>query len=120
VRLRPIGTYRLPDLAQLQRADQPRPHPQRQHERSEYAEDSTQRQVLEDREALVELLQILGEQQEHQCFSMDGPASASTTLSIAALREPLIRMVVPLPCSARRLSMRLAWSAKCRAPGPNA
>ncbi len=108
MRLRSVRTHRLADLAQLEGADQPRAHPQRQYQRGEDAEDSTQRQVLEDREALVELLQILGEQQQHQCFSMDGPASASTTLSIAALREPLIRMVVPLPCSARRLSIRLA------------
>ena len=120
VRLRTVGTHGLANLAHLQRTDQPRPHPQRQHQRGEDAENSTQRQVLKDREAFVELLQILGEQQQHQCFSMDGPASASTTLSIAALREPLIRMVVPLPCSARRLSIRLAWSAKCRAPEPNA
>ncbi len=61
MRLRAIGTYRLTDLAQLQRADQPRPHPQREHKCGQHAENPTQRQVLEDREARVESLQILGE-----------------------------------------------------------
>ncbi|MCY1457555.1 hypothetical protein D3C76_604950 [compost metagenome] len=58
-------THGLADLADLQGADHPRAQPQRQGERGQHAENAAQGQVLEDAEALVELLQVLGEQQQH-------------------------------------------------------
>ena len=65
MRLRAIVPYRLADLAHLQGADHPRPQPQRQGQRSEHAKNAAQGQVLKDCKAFVELLQILGEQQQH-------------------------------------------------------
>ncbi len=52
-------------------------------------------------------------------FLLGEAHSAATTLSIAALREPLIRMVV-VEGSPARAWIRLAWSAKCRPAAPNA
>jgi len=63
--LRPVVTDRLADLADLQGTDHPGPQPQGQRQRGQYAQDPAQGQVLEDREAFVELLQILSQQQQH-------------------------------------------------------
>ncbi|MNG94176.1 hypothetical protein D3C79_531790 [compost metagenome] len=65
VRLRAVVTHGLADLADLQGTDHPRPQPQRQGQRGQYTKNPAQGQVLEDREAFVELLQILGQQQQH-------------------------------------------------------
>ena len=59
VRLRAVITHRLADLTVLQGADHPRPQAQRQGQRGQHPENPAQGQVLEDREAFVELLQIL-------------------------------------------------------------
>jgi len=59
VRLWAVITYRLADLTVLQGADHPRPQAQRQGQRGQHPEDPAQGQVLEDREAFMELLQIL-------------------------------------------------------------
>ncbi|MNP10988.1 hypothetical protein D3C76_1031560 [compost metagenome] len=65
MRLRAVITDGLTDLANLQGTDHPRAQPQRQRQRSQYTKDPAQGQVLEDREAFVELLQILSQQQQH-------------------------------------------------------
>ncbi|SST10557.1 Uncharacterised protein [Acinetobacter baumannii] len=65
VRLRTVVAHGLADLADLQGTDHPGPQPQRQRQRGEHAENAAQGQVLEDAEALVELLQVFGQQQEH-------------------------------------------------------
>ncbi|MNU31822.1 hypothetical protein D3C71_203500 [compost metagenome] len=59
VRLRAVVTHGLTDLTVLQGADHPRAIAQRQDQRGQYTKNPAQGQVLEDREAFVELLQIL-------------------------------------------------------------
>ncbi|MNU63529.1 hypothetical protein D3C71_527830 [compost metagenome] len=59
MRLRTIVTNGLTDLTVLQGADHPRAIAQRQDQRGQYTKNPAQGQVLEDREAFVELLQIL-------------------------------------------------------------
>ncbi|MNP04422.1 hypothetical protein D3C76_963350 [compost metagenome] len=59
VRLRAVIANGLTDLTVLQSADHPRAVAQRQDQRGQYTENPAQGQVLEDREAFVELLQIL-------------------------------------------------------------
>ncbi|MNV78800.1 hypothetical protein D3C71_1723160 [compost metagenome] len=65
MRLRAVVTHGLADLADLQGTDHPRPQPQRQGQRGQHTQNPAQGQVLEDREAFVELLQILSQQQQH-------------------------------------------------------
>jgi len=65
VRLRAVITNRLTNLQVLQGADHPRPQKQRQRQRGQHTQDPAQGQVLKDREAFVELLQILSQQQQH-------------------------------------------------------
>jgi len=55
----PVVTHRLADLQVLQGADHPRAQEQRQRQRGQHTQDPAQGQVLEDREAFVELLQVL-------------------------------------------------------------
>ena len=62
---RPLPVHGLADLADLQGTDHPRAEPQRQRQGGQHAEDTAQGQVLKDREALVELLQVLRQQQQH-------------------------------------------------------
>ncbi|MNC25447.1 hypothetical protein D3C75_735360 [compost metagenome] len=65
MRLRAVVTHGLADLANLQGTDHPGAQPQRQGQRGQYTKNPAQGQVLKDREAFVELLQILGQQQQH-------------------------------------------------------
>ncbi|MNZ28249.1 hypothetical protein D3C78_454750 [compost metagenome] len=65
VRLRAVVTDRLTDLANLQGTDHPWAQAKGQRQRGQYTKDPAQGQVLEDREAFVELLQILSQQQQH-------------------------------------------------------
>ncbi len=65
VRLRAVIANRLTNLQALQGADHPRPQEQRQRQRGQHTQNPAQGQVLKDREAFVELLQILSQQQQH-------------------------------------------------------
>ncbi|KAI3478036.1 hypothetical protein L1887_60088 [Cichorium endivia] len=65
VRLRAVVAHGLADLADLQGTDHPRAQPQGQRQRGQHTQDPAQGQVLEDREAFVELLQVLSQQQQH-------------------------------------------------------
>ncbi|MCY1441599.1 hypothetical protein D9M71_579190 [compost metagenome] len=65
MRLRTIIAHGLANLANLQGTDHPWPQAQGQGQRGQHTENPAQGQVLKDREAFVELLQILSQQQQH-------------------------------------------------------